>query len=207
MARWKDKNDWEAEGALRINPHEALEYQPVFAVVATVLNAAGMSEKNIARKLGTSYTNFRKWKKENEDLRQGLRHSKEIILADLLSTGVKAAKGFEIKDRIVEKTGRLDENGGVVEDEGQKVKIKEIHKTIPPNERLLMFLASALERQLGRDGFVNRQFIEKKEEVVHKIDAESVADHIDRLSGSLTKYVESKEVETDRNLIEADDEG
>jgi hypothetical protein len=210
--RYKDKTDWEEKGAKRVNPHQAMEYQPVFATVATILNAAGMSEKNIARKLGTSYTNFRKWKREHSDLKHALKNCKELVLTELIDTGLQVARGLaKTKDKTTEYLAVIDEDGNekiLTDDKGkQVVKVREVEKNIPPNERLLMFLVSSLDRQLGRDAFQNKQYIEKKstEEHIHKIDAESVSEQINRLSGNLRKYVESKQVEAEQKFLDEGD--
>lgn len=196
MGRYKNKKDYKKQGAERINPEMAKPYNVEYAELAQRLVATGANQADLAFLLGTSETNLKNWKRQYPEFKRAINKGKELTLSYLIGKGIKSAAGFTYTDRIVEKTGRIDESGNLVEDEEQRVKIKEITKTQPPNEKLLMFLASALDRQLNQDNWRNRQFIEAKSEktVKFQIDATSVAEQIDKLSGGLRKYVTSHEL-------------
>jgi len=115
-----------------------------------------------------------------------------------MSKGLTQACDRKIKDTTVEYIANVNENGHVVKVVGEtRAKIKESERTVPGDNRLLMFLISSLERSLGRDVYINRQFIESKKEetITHKVDAEAVQNQIEKLRGNLTRQVESIEVE------------
>ena len=214
MARYKNKDEYEEAGKPRINPLKAKPYNVEYAEIAQNLAATGATEDDIAFLLGTNLSNLRKWKKDNPDFKRSLKRGKELTQTYLIGKGLKAAGGYTYTDKIIEYVAKIDKNGNVIEvidngvdGGGEKLaKVKEIHKTVPPNEKLLMFLVSALDRQLGRDNWIQKQSIETKidKTVTHKLDASSISEQIDKLSGNLTKYVEAKEIEQDKKLIEAE---
>ncbi|MFW9879076.1 MAG: hypothetical protein ACFFG0_38845 [Candidatus Thorarchaeota archaeon] len=200
MPRFKDTNGWKKAGAKRINKKVALPFIPEYLPIIQNAKAAGGSDNDIAFLLGTNRTNFNNWKKLYPELKKIRGRGKELTRVQLVGQGLKQASGYTIKDKTIEYIGIEDENGNIVpesKDGKKKYKVKEVIKELPGNPQLLMFLLSSLERDLGRDTFINRHFIDKKveETITHKIDTKSISDQIDRLSGSYTKYVGSKEAE------------
>jgi len=198
MPRYKDPKDWKAKGGKRINPKHAKDYNVEFAEIAKKLIAAGDTQKDVAFFLGTTVSNLKKWKKTYPEFKRAINKGHELTLTYLMSKGLTQACDRKIKDTTVEYIANVNENGHVVKVVGEtRAKIREVEKTVPGDNRLLMFLISSLERSLGRDVYINRQFIESKKEetITHKVDAEAVQNQIDKLRGNLTKQVESIEVE------------
>lgn len=207
MPRFKNTSDWEKAGAKRINKKVAKPFLPEYLEIAQNLKATGASDYDIAFLLGTNRTNLNKWKKEYPELKKVLSRGKELTRIHLIGKGLKMAGGYTIKKKTIEYIGIEDKDGNLVPEEKdgkKKFKVKEDEQEVAGNDRLLMFLLSSLERDLGKDTFINRQFIDKKveETVTHTIDTKSIADQIDKLSGSYTKYVESKEAEFERPRLQ-----
>ena len=198
MARYKDPKDWKAKGGKRINPKHAKDYNIEFSEIAKKLIATGSTQNDVAFFLGTTLSNLKKWKKQYPEFKRAINKGHELTLTYLLSKGFTQSCDRKIKDTTVEYIANVNENGHIVKVVGEtRAKIKESERHIPGDNRLLMFLISSLERSLGRDVYINRQFIESKKEetITHKIDAEAVQNQIDKLRGNLTKQVESVEVE------------
>lgn len=198
MAQHKDSEQWKAKGAKRINPKHAKEYNSEFAAIAEKLIAAGDTQKDVAFFLGTTVYNLKKWKRTYPEFKRAINNGRELTLTYLMSKGMTQACDRKIKDTTVEYIADVNENGHVVKVVGEtRAKIREVERTVPGDNRLLMFLISSLERSLGRDVYINRQFIESKKEetITHKVDAEAVQNQIEKLRGNLTKQVESIEVE------------
>ena len=199
--RYKDPKDWEAKGGKRINPKHAKEYNTEFAEIAKKLIAAGDTQKDVAFFLGTTVSNLKKWKKTYPEFKRAINKGHELTLTYLMSKGLTQACDRKIKDTTVEYIANVNENGHVVKVVGEtRAKIREVERFVPGDNRLLMFLISSLERSLGRDVYINRQFIESKKEetITHKVDAEAVQNQIEKLRGNLTKQVESREVDLPR---------
>lgn len=211
MGRYKDKSEWVQKGNIRINPTKAKAYNTEYVAIAERLVATGASQEDLAFLFGTSLTNFKKWKRENPEFKQALKRGKELTKAYLVAQGIKTAAGYTFEDKIIEYVAMVDENGNEIiqEDEnGNKLaKIKKIKKTVPPNERMLMFLLSALDRQLGNDDWVNKQLVETKVDktITHKIDTDSVIDQINKLSSGV-KHIDSQIVEPDIPLLKDNNE-
>jgi len=200
MARYKNSEQWKAEGGKRINPKHAKDYHIEFAEIAQKLVASGDTQKDVAFFLGTTVSNLKKWKKTYPEFKRAINKGHELTLTYLMSKAMVQACDRKTKDKTIEYIANVNENGHVVKVVGEtRAKIREVERTVPGDNRLLMFLISSLERSLGRDTYVNRQFIESKKEetITHKVDATAVQNQIDKLRGTLTKQVESKEVEAD----------
>ena len=211
MANHKDPEQWKPKGAKRINPKHAKEYNIEFAEIAKKLIASGDTQKDVAFFLGTTVSNLRKWKKTYPEFKRAINSGRELTLTYLMSKGMTQACDRKIKDTTVEYIADVNENGYVVKVVGEtRAKVREVERTVPGDNRLLMFLISSLERSLGRDVYINRQFIESKKEetITHKVDAEAIQNQIEKLRGNLTRQVESKQVEPKQfgsNIVEPDE--
>jgi hypothetical protein len=68
-----------------------------------------MTEEQIAETLGISYSSFRSYKNKYEELQQALEIGKRHLVADLMSTMIKLAKGYSYDEVEViedEKNGK-----------------------------------------------------------------------------------------------------
>ena len=193
MPRGKTKKDWEEEGSKRINPHKAKAYNTEFAELAERLAASGATEMDIAYILGTSTYNLRKWKREHYDFAKAINRGKQLTRAYLIAKGIKAAAGYD----YVEKKSQYvtDENGNLT----GEVKVTETPKHQPSDGKLLMCMIACLDRQLGGNDWVARQFVESKTEKninVRVIDGQKIADQFDKLSGKWANAIDAKFVES-----------
>jgi len=194
MVRWETKEDWEAEGSPRINPQHATKYSPDLVGVAEKLVAAGATLKDLAFYFGTTRDNIQKWKREYPEFKRATNSGKKLTKAYLIGKGIRAAAGYVTVDKKIVTKQKVLEDGSLELIPGTEVTVEETHKTIPSNDRLLMFLVSCLDRQEGGDDWVSKQYIEKKVETTHthKLDAASVAEQIDRLAGGYAKVIEAE---------------
>ena len=118
-------------------------------------------------------------------------------MSRLISAGIKAAEGSTVETTTISSKGVVMPDGSIRDIPGQTVDIKKEVKQIPPNDKLIQFLANTLSRQLGKDDWVTKNFSETKVtgEVQHKIDASAIQKQIEEQFGSPTKYVESRVVQ------------
>ncbi len=199
LARW-DQESYEAEGSPRVNPQYAKAFSTDYVEFAERFTASGGTEKELAFILGTNKLNFQKWKKENPDFKTALKKGKQLTLSRLIGAGIQAAQGTVINDTTVTEQHVVLEDGtigGLVP--GSKVEVKKFTKTIPPDNKLIQFLASALSRQLGTDDWISKQFTETKVsgKVDHVIDATAIAKQIEAQAGNLTKKISSNIIENE----------
>ena len=199
MARYKDKEGWEAAGSPRVNPEVAVPFEAKYAEIAERMVAAGANLGDLAFYFGTTKNNLQDWKKENPEFKRAVQKGKSITKAYLIGRAIKSAAGFEYTDRKVITKQKVLDDGSLELIPGTTVTVEETHKTHLPNERLAMYLISALDRQEGKDDWVAKQFVEKKVDHthVHKLDAAAVEAQIDRLAGGHVKAIESEIIEAD----------
>lgn len=186
---YKDKEDYKRQGSKRINPKKAKAYNTEYAAEAERLSASGATEMDIAYILGTSTYNLRKWKKDHYDFRKAINRGKQLTKAYLIGRGIKAGGGYDYIDE--KREYKVDGKGKSI----GEVKVTVSKKHQPADGKLLMFMLSALDRQLGGDGWVARQFIESKSEKnvnVRVIDGQKIADQFDKLSGKWGKAIDAE---------------
>lgn len=204
--RYKDKQDYQEQGSKRINPKKAKPYSTDFPQMAERLSASGATEMDIAYILGTSTYNLRKWKKDHYDFRKAINRGKQLTRAHLIAKGIKAAGGYDYLEEKQE--CKVDDDGKPV----GEIKITKTKKHQAADGRLLMFMLSALDRQLGGDGWVAKQFVESKTEKnvnIKVIDGQKIAEQFDKLSGKWGKAIdlefepieEAKRLETKNESI------
>jgi len=191
LARWTQQQ-YEDQGSPRVNPHHAKAFDVEYVEFAERFTAAGGTEKELAFILGTNKLNFQTWKKENPDFKTALKKGKQLTLSRLIGAGIQAAQGTVINDTTVTEQHTVLEDGtigGLVP--GSKVEVKKFTKTIPPDNKLIQFLASALSRQLGTDDWISKQFTETKVsgKVEHVIDSAAIQKQIETQAGNLTKKI------------------
>jgi len=133
-----------------------IKFSTEFASIAEKLSASGASEKDISYILGTSVRGFRKWKKEHPEFKRALRRGKELTQAYLIAQGIKAAAGYDYEETTTKIRLRKNENGEVVEFP-EVTKYKKHQST---DGKLLMFLVSALDRQLGKNDWIQQHKLE-----------------------------------------------
>lgn len=74
--------------------------------------ALTMTEAQIAKTLGVSYSSFRKYKSEHEELREALKKGRRQLVMDLYSALIKRAKGFKYTEKK-----KIYEGGELVREE------------------------------------------------------------------------------------------
>ena len=84
--------------------------EPHLAEIADM--ALTMTEEQIAKTLGVSYSAFRRYKEEYKELSDSIKKGRTELVRDLRSTLIKKAKGFSYEER---KT--IVEHGNVVREE------------------------------------------------------------------------------------------
>lgn len=61
-----------------------------------------MSEEQIAKTLGVSYSTFRRYKDENQQLQAALKRGRKDLVLELKSALIKKAKGYEVLETKTE---------------------------------------------------------------------------------------------------------
>lgn len=199
MARWEDKEAWEKDGKPRINPDHALEFTTEYAQMAEKLVASGATLADLAFVFGTSEWNLKNnWKKKYPEFQQAIDRGKQVTLQRLIGSGIRSAEGQTVTTTTI--TGkRIVLADGTIKDwvPGQTVDVKTEIKELPPNDKMIMFLANTLSRQLGNEDWITKNFSETKVsgEVKHKLDASEIQKQIEAQGARLIKPVESHVVE------------
>lgn len=74
--------------------------------------ALTMTEEQIAKTLGVSYSSFRKYKAQHPELQEALKKGRKQLVMDLYSALIKRAKGFKYTERK-----KIYESGELVREE------------------------------------------------------------------------------------------
>lgn len=127
-------------GSKRREEWENDEYR---LTLLTLWRCAGISEKNIAKKMGIQYSTLRKWKTESVAIQEALQNGTEELARQIASSMVKRAKGYDCTEKEIILQGKSSKNGTTVED-GRVVKQRNITKHIPPDTRAAEFLLTNL---------------------------------------------------------------
>jgi len=115
----------------------------------------GLTEKQIAKKLGIAYSTFREYKKQHSALLGTLRESKEIVDIKVENALLKRALGFKVIETTSERI--LDKETG----EYEIVVTKEVEKEINPD---VGAAALWLKNRKPKDWCENPQMLEVKKE-------------------------------------------
>lgn len=209
MARWENKEQYEADGSPRLNPHEALQFTTEHAQMAEKLVASGCNLPDLAFIFGTSEWNLKKWKKEHPEFKHAIDRGKQVTLQRLIGAGIKAAEGQTIKTTTITGKGIILADGTVRDlIPGTQVDIKTEIKELPINEKMVQFLANTLSRQLGTEDWVTKNFSETKVsgEVKHKLDASEIQRQIEAQGGRLMKHVESNVIDNECESVQDNSE-
>lgn len=206
MARVANTEEYIEKGAYRINPHYAKEYIPEYADIAARMKATGATDKDLAFYFDTSTDRIRQWRKEHPEFSRACKAGRDMTKQYLLKKGMMAAAGYEYTERSVKGNYNVKEDGSLELIPGTTVTVTETPKIVPPNDKLLIFMVSAMDRQAGKYDWVSKQYIESKHEetITHKLDASAVADQIDRLAGNYAKRIDVIDV-TPEKTDEQDD--
>lgn len=127
-------------GSKRREEWENDEYR---LTLLTLWRCAGISEKNIAKKMGIQYSTLRKWKTESVAIQEALQSGTEELARQIASSMVKRAKGYDCTEKEIILQGKSSKNGTAIED-GRVVKQRNITKHIPPDTRAAEFLLTNL---------------------------------------------------------------
>ena len=197
--RWT-KEQYEEQGAPRINPVVKKAFSPEYVDMALKFVGAGGTEKDFAFVIGTNQDVLREWKKDHPEFKHAIKKAKKLTQSRLIGAGIRAAEGYVINDTTVTEQHEVLADGtigGLVP--GSKVEVKKFTKTIPPDNKLLQFIVSAISRQLGNDDWLNKQFTETKVsgQVDHVIDATAIAKQIEAQAGGLTKKISSNVIDAE----------
>ena len=160
-------------------------YSTEFAQMAEKLSATGATEKDIAYILGTSVRGFRNWKKDHPEFKRALKRGKELTQAYLIAQGIKAATGYDYTEKTTKYRVRKSADGEII----TVPEITEYIKHQSPDGKLLLFLVSALDKQLGKNDWLQQHKIEvdEKKNINVNISGEIVSKQIDELAGRLSK--------------------
>lgn len=95
----------------------------------------GLTDEQIAEKMGIGTTTLYRWKKEFREIRETLKRGKEVVDRQVENALLKAALGFEYEEEMVTNKGDV-------------VKIKKYEK---PNTTAIIFWLKNRKPQVWRD--------------------------------------------------------
>lgn len=196
MSRGCTHDDWVRMGSRRINPLRKKEYIPEYADIASRIVASGGRVQDLAYQLGVPAGTIREWKRAHPEFKRAVNKGKQQVKSVLIQRGIDAACGYRYTDIKVKGRGQIGKDGKLDLVPGQEVVVEKTIREVPPDSRLLMFLVSAIDHQLGNEDWVNIKHIDSHSEkaVTHKIDVSSVSRQIDRLSAGLKRLPKQESV-------------
>lgn len=103
----------------------------------------GLTEKDIASKLGISISSMKNYKRQYPEFRQAMEEAKEAVISDVFAALLKRAKGYEYEEvKVYTKKEKDDE--GVYKDVVYTEKTK---KHEPPNVAACSLILKNLDRK------------------------------------------------------------
>jgi hypothetical protein len=156
------------------------EYCTDFADIACRLKAADFTDQDVAYALGVSLQTVQGWKRKHPGFKRACEDGRREQKKRIIAKAMKQALGYEFTDRNVKTI--YDAKGNVIKREES-----EFQKHNPGNERLLVFLLTNIDRQLGDKDWLSIKNIEVEETQNVKIvyGAKEARAQIEKLSGEL----------------------
>ena len=164
-------------------PHgrHQVEYRPEYADIACRLKAAGFSDQDVAYTIGVSASTIAAWKRKHEGFKSACEDGKREQKKRIVARAMKQALGYNYTEKNIKRT--YDKEGNVIRREES-----EFQKENPGNERLLVFLLTNIDRQLGDEEWksVNKVEVDESRSVKITVDGKSAKEQIKRLAGELS---------------------
>lgn len=102
-----DLTAYEIRGDLMARPNKyQLHVEPYLDKIEQM--ALIMTEEQIAESLGVSYSTFRRYKGENQQLQAALKRGRKDLVLELKSALIKKAKGYEVLETNTVREAGLD---------------------------------------------------------------------------------------------------
>ena len=177
------------------------EFTPRFLDVATRLIAAGLSEKDLAFVLGTTYNRIRYWKRHNPLFKKACDDGKGTAKSYLIAQGLRAAAGYRTVEKNVKIKRKVLDDGTVITYAAEE---SVFHREKPADSSLLIFMLCNLSRIAGDEKPWMSQHkieIDQNKNVNIKISGKVASEQIDRLAGAFmpkeieAEFVDGKETE------------
>jgi len=137
------------------------------------LMASGVDQKDLAFVLGVQPETISRWKSKYPTFRKAIEDGKEMAVSHLITTGLRAATGYDIEETTTEYEKK--------DNEWVEVKKKVVKKQREPASGLLMFFLT----NLAPEQFKKRMEIDSKSVKVN-LKGEDVAAGIQELAGKLS---------------------
>jgi hypothetical protein len=156
------------------------EYKLEYADIACRLRAADFTEQDVAYALGVSNGTIQSWKRKHESFKRALDDGRREQKKRIVARAMKAALGYNYTERNVKRS--YDRNGSLI-----RTDESEFHKEQPGNERLLVFLLTNIDRQLGDKEWqsVNKVEVDESKHVKIVVSGKDAKEQIERLAGEL----------------------
>lgn len=157
------------------------DYRTEYADIACRLKAADFTDQDIAYALGVSLNTINNWKKTYESFKRACDDGKREQKKRIVARAMKQALGYTFVEKNIKRT--YDAGGKEIKHEES-----EFHKENPGNERLLVFLLTNIDRQLGDDDWkaVSKLEVDESKNVKIVVDSKSAREQIERLAGELS---------------------
>lgn len=160
---------------------KAPDYRTEYADIACRLKAADFTDQDVAYALGVSLSTVTSWKRKYPSFKRACEDGRREQKKRIVARAMKQALGYSYKERNVKVS--YDKAGNVTRREEST-----FEKENPGNERLLVFLLTNIDRQLGDDEWksVNKVEVDESKSVKIVVDGKSAVDQIKKLAGELS---------------------
>lgn len=157
------------------------DYKTEYADIACRLKAADFTDQDVAYTLGVSLGTIASWKRKYESFKRACEEGRREQKKRIVARAMKQALGYRYKEKNIKRS--FDKDGNVTRREESV-----FEKENPGNERLLVFLLTNLDRQLGDDEWksVNKVEVDESQHVKIVVDGKSAKEQIARLAGELS---------------------
>ena len=158
------------------------EYRTEYADIACRLKAADFTDQDVAYTIGVSLNTIQGWKRRYESFKRACDEGKREQKKRIVARAMKQALGYNYVEKNVKHYYNAD--GSLI-----KTEESEFHKENPGNERLLVFLLTNIDRQLGDEDWkaVSKIEVDESRSVKITVDGKSAREQIARLAGELAQ--------------------
>lgn len=157
------------------------DYKTEYADIACRLKAADFTDQDVAYALGVSLGTIASWKRRYDSFKRACEEGRREQKKRIVARAMKQALGYRFKETNTKLS--YDKDGNVTRREEST-----FEKENPGNERLLVFLLTNIDRQLGDDEWksVSKVEVDESQHVKIVVDGKAAQEQIQRLAGELS---------------------
>ncbi len=163
----------------KANPQKAgrkTKYKPEFDDLGYKYALLSLTDVEMADLFGVPEKTFSNWKKKHPTFRQSINNGKHIADAEVASSLVERAKGYEFEEAVPIKVKEVKYENGKRVREWEKVEVTMVHRVVPPDTRAIQYWLNNRRRKRaeGVDGAAADNSWADRHEVDHTTGGEKM---------------------------------